>query len=113
MGILVVILPLWPTRRGSARGAAIVREGISRCGLYQPYVLITPARNEEAVMEKTVQAMILQTVLPAKGVIVDDGSTDSTASIVGHYLARYDWIEIVKVPQHRGDNVAAKVAAFN
>ena len=113
MGISVVILPLWPTRRGSARGAAIVREGISRCGLYQPYVLITPARNEEAFIEKTIQSMILQTVLPAKWVIVDDGSTDSTASIVGHYLARYDWIEMIKMPQHRDHNFAAKVAAFN
>ncbi len=46
------------------------------------YVLITPARNEEAFIEKTLESMVRQTVLPAKWVIVNDGSTDATASIV-------------------------------
>ncbi len=40
------------------------------------YVLITPARNEEAFIEKTIESVIHQTVLPVKWVIVDDGSTD-------------------------------------
>jgi len=80
---------------------------------YLPYVLITPARNEEAFIEKTIQSMIFQTVLPAKWVIVDDGSTDSTASIVSRYLSKYDWIEMIKMPQHRDHNFAAKVAAIN
>ena len=46
------------------------------------YVLITPARNEAAFIEKTIQSMIHQTVLPLKWVIVDDGSSDDTAEIV-------------------------------
>jgi len=48
-----------------------------------PYVLITPARNEEKHMEELIRSMICQTVLPSKWVIVNDGSTDATASIVG------------------------------
>ena len=80
---------------------------------YLPYVLITPARNEEAFIERTIRSMICQTVLPAKWVIVDDGSIDSTASIVGQYLAKYEWIEMIKMPQHRESNFAAKVAAIN
>ncbi len=63
-----------------------------------PYVLITPARNEEAFIEKTIQSMIQQTVLPAKWVIVDDGSLDKTLIIVGRYLPRYPWIELVQMP---------------
>ncbi len=66
-----------------------------------PYVLITPARNEEAFLEKTIRSLIHQTVLPVKWVIVDDGSTDSTAAIVSRYLARYPWIEMVQMPQRR------------
>jgi len=37
------------------------------------YVLVTPAHNEEAFIEKTIQSVIQQTVLPLKWVIVDDG----------------------------------------
>ena len=47
-----------------------------------PYVLITPARNEERFIEKLIESVIHQTVLPEKWVIVNDGSTDATASIV-------------------------------
>jgi len=54
-----------------------------------PYVLITPARNEEAFIEKTLQSVIKQTILPAKWVIVNDGSTDATSSIVRPYLGLY------------------------
>jgi biofilm PGA synthesis N-glycosyltransferase PgaC len=77
------------------------------------YVLITPARNEEKLIEKVVQSMIAQTVAPLKWVIVNDGSTDSTVSIVGRYLAKYEWIEMVDLPAHRDRSFAAKVNAFN
>jgi glycosyltransferase involved in cell wall biosynthesis len=77
------------------------------------YVLITPARNEERFIEKTIQSVVGQTVLPSKWVIVNDGSTDATASIVGQYLAQYDWMELVDLPTHRDRSFAAKVNAFN
>ena len=78
-----------------------------------PYILITPARNEERFIEKTIQSMIKQTVLPVKWVIVNDGSTDTTASIVRRYLADHRWIELVDLPVRRERNFAAKVYAFN
>lgn len=77
------------------------------------YVLITPARNEEQFIEKTIQSVIGQSVLPSKWVIVNDGSTDATASIVRQYLAKYDWMELVGLPTHRDRSFAAKVRAFN
>lgn len=77
------------------------------------YVLITPARNEEAFIEKTIESMIHQTALPLKWVIVDDGSTDRTAEIVSRYVAQYPWMEIVQMPQRRDRSFAAKVFAFN
>jgi glycosyltransferase involved in cell wall biosynthesis len=78
-----------------------------------PYVLITPARNEAAFIEKTIQSVIKQTVLPAKWVIVNDGSTDATSSIVRPYLADHQWMELVDLPVRRDRNFAAKVYAFN
>jgi glycosyltransferase involved in cell wall biosynthesis len=80
---------------------------------YRSYVLITPARNEERFIERTIQSIIGQTLLPSKWVIVNDGSTDETARIVGRYLAKYDWIELVNLPARRDRSFAAKVYAFN
>lgn len=77
------------------------------------YVLVTPARNEEAFIEKTLESVIHQTYLPLKWVIINDGSTDGTASRVEPYLANYDWIELVNLPVRRERNFAAKVNAFN
>jgi len=77
------------------------------------YVLISPARNEEAFIEKTIESVISQTIPPIKWVIVDDGSTDKTAEIVRRYLARHSWIEMVQMPQRRDRSFAAKVHAFN
>jgi poly-beta-1,6-N-acetyl-D-glucosamine synthase len=78
-----------------------------------PYVLITPARNEEAFIEKTIQSVIRQTVLPEKWVVVNDGSTDSTAAIVRRYLADHPWITLVDLPLRKERHFAAKVNAFN
>jgi glycosyltransferase involved in cell wall biosynthesis len=78
-----------------------------------PYVLITPARNEEQHIEKVIQSVINQTVRPSKWVIVNDGSTDATASIASQYLAKYDWMELLNLPPRRDRNFASKVRAFN
>ena len=80
---------------------------------FPPYVLITPARNEEKFIEKLIQAVTNQTVLPAKWVIVNDGSKDGTASIVSNYLPKYHWIELLNLPSHRDRSFAAKVSAVN
>ncbi len=77
------------------------------------YVLVTPARNEEAFIEKTIESMIHQTCLPLKWVIVDDGSTDKTPEIINRYLPQYPWIEMVQMPQRRDRSFAAKVHSFN
>lgn len=77
------------------------------------YVLVTPARNEEAYIERTIESVIRQTVLPKRWVIVNDGSTDSTGDIVRRYLGRYDWIELVERPVRHDRHFAAKVHSFN
>ncbi|ULA58174.1 MAG: Glycosyltransferase family 2 protein [Nitrospira sp.] len=59
------------------------------------YVIITPIRDEEAFIEKTIQSVTSQTTLPAQWVIVNDGSTDLTGAIVDTYVARYPWIHVV------------------
>ncbi len=77
------------------------------------YVLITPARNEEEHIEKTIKSVITQTVLPEKWVVVSDGSTDRTDEIVNRYTGQYPWIELVRMPEHREHNFASKAHCFN
>jgi glycosyltransferase involved in cell wall biosynthesis len=77
------------------------------------YVLVTPARNEEANIEKTIQSVIQQTVLPLRWVIVSDGSADCTDEIIKKYLSAHRWIELVRMPAHMDRQFAAKVQCFN
>lgn len=76
------------------------------------YVLITPARNEGAFIEKTLDSMIAQTALPERWVIVDDGSTDNTAAIVAPFAEQISWIELLRREQRADRNFAGKVYAF-
>lgn len=77
------------------------------------YVLITPARNEEAFIEQTIKSVVGQTKLPVKWVIVSDGSTDGTNDIVKKYAAKHQWIELVRMPERSERHFAGKVHAFN
>ena len=77
------------------------------------YVLITPARNERENIVRTIQAVVRQTVRPAKWVIVSDGSTDGTDEIVRKYLAECDWIELVRRTERAERNFAGKADSFN
>jgi poly-beta-1,6-N-acetyl-D-glucosamine synthase len=95
----------------SARGTAEAH--MSSDQTLPRYVLITPARNEEAFIRNTLESLVHQTYLPLKWVIVNDGSTDQTASIVEQYTAQHDWIELVNLPPRKERHFAAKVHAFN
>src|ERR1044071_1557800 len=78
-----------------------------------PYVLVTPARNEAAFIEKTLRAMTAQTAPPLRWVIVSDGSTDGTDELVEKYAAEHPWIELLKMPPRAERHFAGKVHAFN
>ncbi|MFO1393250.1 MAG: glycosyltransferase family 2 protein [Steroidobacteraceae bacterium] len=77
------------------------------------YVLITPARNEAEFIERTIESVVQQTVLPRKWVIVSDGSTDDTDRIVERHVRMHHWMELVRRPIRETRNFAAKVEAFN
>ncbi len=77
------------------------------------YVLITPARNETDYIEKTIQSVINQTLLPKRWIIVSDGSTDGTDEIVKKYAESREWLELLHLPDTQQRNFAAKVRVFN
>lgn len=77
------------------------------------YVLVTAAYNEEGFIEKTINAIVSQTVLPRKWIIVSDGSTDRTDQIVQDYASEYSFIQLIRISGEHPRNFAAKVSAIN
>ncbi len=59
------------------------------------YVVISPVRNEEDYIKLTLDSMVEQTVKPIEWILVNDGSTDSTESIIKEYASKYDWIKLI------------------
>jgi poly-beta-1,6-N-acetyl-D-glucosamine synthase len=88
-------------------------ETCSTLGATLRYVLITPARNEAASIEQTIQAVVAQTIHPLKWVIVSDGSTDGTDEIVSRYAGQNEWLKLVRMPERTERHFAGKVHAFN
>ena len=60
------------------------------------YLIISPVRNEEKYIGKTIQSVLSQTVKPKKWIIVNDGSTDNTSDIVKEYSSKHDWMELME-----------------
>ena len=77
------------------------------------YALITPAHNEAAFIEKTIESVLRQTVLPTKWVVVDDGSTDKTSEIVKRYLPANAWMSLIERPTRGDRSFAGKAHAVN
>jgi len=77
------------------------------------YVIVTAARNEAAIIARTLESVVAQSRRPDRWVIVDDGSTDRTAGIVAEYAQQYPWIVLVERPARIDRNFAGKVRAVN
>lgn len=76
------------------------------------YIVVSPVYNEENYIEATIQGVLAQTVQPATWIIVDDGSTDQTATIVQQYASEHAWIRYhyrakITGQSYYGSNVAA------
>jgi glycosyltransferase involved in cell wall biosynthesis len=71
------------------------------------YVIVTPVRNEEPHIQKTLDAVVAQTVPPRRWIIVNDGSTDKTPELIDAAAKAHDWIE----PVHRSDRGFRKSGA--
>jgi len=67
----------------------------------QTYCIVSPVRDEEKYMRRTLESVVNQTVPPNLWVIVDDGSTDATPQILAEYAARYPFITVIQ-RQNRG-----------
>ena len=76
------------------------------------YVLVTPARNEETFIATTIEAVLAQTVLPVRWIIVSDGSTDRTDEIVAGYAKQHSFIRLLRRSAGETRSFSSKVNAF-
>ena len=79
----------------------------------EKYILITAARNEQDFIEKTILSVINQLHKPAEWIIVSDGSTDNTESIVRKYTSENSYIKLLSNNRKEGRDFASKVYAVN
>ena len=59
-------------------------------------VIISPCRDEERTLERTLACMEKQTLKPLRWVVVDDGSTDRTPQILEEWKKRLPFLRVVK-----------------
>jgi poly-beta-1,6-N-acetyl-D-glucosamine synthase len=77
------------------------------------FVVVTPAHNEEAFIERAILSMIGQTARPTQWIVVNDGSTDRTRDIVARYAAAHPFITLVDMVRSGERHFGNKVHAFN
>ncbi len=74
------------------------------------HVVVTPFRNEESCLPRSIEAMISQSILPSEWVLVDDFSTDGSKKIVEDAMSKFPWIKLVSFhansPRSRGEKIA-------
>jgi glycosyltransferase involved in cell wall biosynthesis len=74
--------------------------------------IITPAYNSSASIGVTIESVIKQTYENWELIVVDDGSTDSTASIVSNFINQDNRIYLIKSPKNTGMPGRAKNMAI-
>lgn len=62
------------------------------------YVIVSPVKNEERWIERTLQSVASQSLRPLFWVIVDDGSTDQTPALIASFAHNRPWVRVVRRP---------------
>jgi hypothetical protein len=73
---------------------------------------MTAAYNEEANIGKTIESVLLQTLLPNRWVIASDGSVDRTDEIIQSYARQRDFIRFERIKRTPGRSFGSKVRAL-
>lgn len=77
--------------------------------LLTKYAVVIPAYNEASFIEITLNSLVNQSLHPMEVIVVDDHSTDETASIVGNFCERFSWIKLLKTQSKNEHQPGSKV----
>jgi dolichyl-phosphate beta-glucosyltransferase len=78
--------------------------------------IIIPAFNEEQrlpVYLDKILAYLEQKTFPCEIIVVDDGSTDSTASMVERFAVKKPQVRLIRLPRNQGKGHAVKTGMLN
>jgi len=78
--------------------------------MLENYIILTGAFNEEKNIERTIQSVVKQSILPKEWIIINDGSKDDTEQILKAYSKKYSWIKYFNLPN---ENVPFGTHAVN
>ena len=73
--------------------------------------MLTAAKDEEVCIEEIIESVVRQTVRPVAWFIMDDGSTDQTASIVERLAAKHPFIRLQSA-RSRGGQLGSQYKAI-
>jgi poly-beta-1,6-N-acetyl-D-glucosamine synthase len=73
------------------------------------YLLISPCRDEARYLRRTLDSVAAQTVRPTLWVVVDDGSSDETPTILADYARRLPYLHVVQRKDRGGRQVGPGV----
>ena len=63
--------------------------------------ILVPAYNVEAYLDECLQSLLSQTLKEIEIVVVDDGSSDRTATIAEQYAASDSRIGVIRLSEHQ------------
>ncbi|MGO8925738.1 MAG: glycosyltransferase family 2 protein [Limisphaerales bacterium] len=76
------------------------------------YILLTAAKNEEGYITEAIQSVVRQTIRPLAWFIIDDGSTDRTASIITRFASEHPFIRLHSAGSGDGRNFGSQYKAL-
>lgn len=71
--------------------------------------ILVPAYNVESYLDECLQSLLSQTLKEVEIVVVDDGSSDRTATIAEQYTGFDSRIRVIRLPEHQGVSHARNV----
>ena len=78
------------------------------------YLVISPVKDEERHVQRTLDSMSSQTLKPDAWIIVDDGSADRTPQIVEASTGKLDFLHLIRRPRREDRQPGSGIiAAFN
>ena len=71
--------------------------------------IIIPVFNEEKYLERCIDSIIKQTLLPTKLLLVNDNSSDNSETILKKYSKEFLWIEYINIKSNQAHIPGEKV----
>ena len=80
------------------------------CAFLVDHIVITPVKDEGEILQRVIDSMAGQSILPSAWIFVDDCSTDCTVEIIDRAKTRHEWIQLVNLNEETERQRGAKIS---